>query len=289
VSRDVGAYCTLVALVSLLFFLTTQDHRLRELSSAVRYTTEVSRTFTVSEYFSDLEQRLLRFRQKTGYTIKLVDVYGVAPQDMDIIATEQFDLLQKDDPKSKGIVVAIISTAEGRAAIKASEHLRARFPKSNVERKITSILQGRSQTFTIEQIVHVIMEHLNLWFYVLDPSKISMFLVRYPTAEMILLVFAPVLGLLTGISSSAFTPVRYFRQWSRFWACGIVGICVAIVFAFIVRQPGGIYPGMFGYALGMGFIVSGIVGLLKKFWLYETFKGRQSGGWWNGPVHFHYG
>ena len=145
---------------------------------------------------------------------------------MEIIATEQFDLLQKDDPKSKGIVVAIIGTAEGGAAIKTSENLRARFPKSNVERKITAILQGRSQIFTIEQIVHVIMEHLNLWFYVLDPSKTSTFLVRYPTAEMVLLVFAPVLGLLTGISLTAFTPIRCLRQWSRFWGCGIIGVSV---------------------------------------------------------------
>ena len=287
-SRDLGAYFTLVTLVSLLFFLTTQDHRLTGSASVVLHTTEARRIFTGKEYFTDLEQRLSRFRQKTGYAIKLVELYGVAPQNMRVVATERFEQHQKDHPGSKGIVVVVFGTAGGGAAIKTSESLRARFPK-DVEANISTILQRSPQTYVAEQIVHVILEHLDLWFYVLEPSKVSMFLVRYPTAEMILLVFAPVLGLLTGISSTAFTPVRYLRQWSRFWACGIVGICVAIVFAFIVRQPGGIYPGMFGYALGMGFIVSGMVGLLKKFWLYETFKGRQPGGWWNGPVHFHYG
>ena len=166
---------------------------------------------------------------------------------MEVIEASSLTWFKKTIRKSKGIVVAIIGTAEGGAAIKTNENLRARFPKSNVERKITAILQGRSQIFTIEQIVHVIMEHLNLWFYVLDPSKTSTFLVRYPTAEMVLLVFAPVLGLLTGISLTAFTPIRCLRQWSRFWGCGIIGDSVAMVFTFIVRQPEGIYSGMIGY------------------------------------------
>jgi hypothetical protein len=287
-SRDVGAYCTLVAIVSLLFFLTTKEHQLRGSASAVRHTTESRHIFTENDY-TELEQRLARFRQRTGYVIKLVEAHGVSPQNMSVVATEQFEQLQKEHPESKGIVVAIISTATDGAAVKTSETLRARFPRQDVERKITVILQRRSHTFMTEKIVHVLLEHLDLWFYVLDPSKNSIFLVRYPTAEMILLVFAPVLALLTGISAIAFTPIRYLRRWSSFWVCGVLGICVAIVFAFIVRQPGGIYPGIFGYALGMGFIVSGMVGLLKNFWLYETFKGRQSGGWWNGPVHFRYG
>jgi hypothetical protein len=287
-SRDVGAYCTLLALVSLLFFLTTQEHQLPGSASAV-HTTKSSHIFTENDYFTELERRLTRFRQRTGYVIKLVQAHGVAPQDMSVVATKQFNLLQKHDPESKGIIVVVVDRVGGGAAVTTSEPLRARFPKPEIEGKITAMLQRRAQTDTPEEIVHVILEHLNLWFYVLDPSNTSRFLVRYPTAEMILLVFAPVLGLLTGISSIAFTPVRYLRQWSRFWVCGVVGVCVAFVFAWIVRQPGGIYPGMFGYALGMGFIVSGMVGLLKKYWLYETFKGRQSGGWWNGPVHFRYG
>ena len=209
---------------------------------------------------------------------------------MGVLAAEQLSLLQKDYPESKGSVVVVVLTTGDGSAIEMSETLRDRFPKQEGERKITAILRGRSsQTLTTERIVHVILEHLNLWFYVLDPSKSSMFLVRFPTAEMVLLVFAPLLGLLTGISSVAFTPVRRLPGWSRVWVCGVIGVCVLMVFVFIVRQPGGIYPGMFWYALGMGFIVSGMIGLLKQFWLYETFKGRQSGGWWNGPVHFRNG
>ena len=287
---NIGAYCTLAVLVSLLFFLTTQDYRLRGSASAIFDSTEARRTPTRNEYVIDLEGRLSRFRQKTGYVIKLVELYGVARQDMSVVATQRFEQLQKAHPESKGIVVAIIGAATDGAAVRTSDALRARFPEQAIEKQIARILQRRPQTFaSSEQIVHVILEHLDLWFYVLDPSKTSMFLVRHPIAEMILFVFAPVLALLTGISAIAFMPIRHFRRWSRFWVCGILGVCVAIVFAFIVRQPGGIYPGMFGYALGTGFAVSGIVGLMKNFWLYETFKGRQSGGWWNGPVHFRNG
>ena len=285
-SRHVGVYCTLVALVAVLFFLTTQQDRSRESPTAVRHATEPSRIVTVSEYFTDLEHRLARFRQKTGYAIKLVEVYGVAAQNMDVVATEQFDQLQREHPESKAIVVVVVDITGGGAAIKTSENLRDRFPNADVEKKIMAMLQGRSQIRNTEQVVHLILEHLNLWFYVLEPSKTSMYLVRYPTAEMILLVFAPIFGMLTGISSIAFTRLRYLRPGSRFWVCGVIGVCVVMVFVIIVRQPGGIYPGMFGYALGIGFLVSGIVGLLKRFWLYETFKGRQSGGWWSGPVHF---
>src|SRR5262245_5709891 len=211
-SRDVGAYCTLVALVSLLFFLTTQDHRLRGSASAVLDTAAARRTSSVKEYFADLEQRLARFRQRTGYVIKLL--YGIAPQNMNAAATEQFERLQKEHPESKGIVVAVVSTATGGAVVKTSETLRSRFPKPEIEEKIAAMLQRPTQMDTPEEIVHVILEHLNLWFYVLDPSRTRTFLVRSPTAEMILFVFAPVLALLTGISAIAFTPIRYLQRWS---------------------------------------------------------------------------
>ena len=282
---DASVYCTLVILIVLLFFLSIQPGELRP---KARRQPDFSGA-QEARYDADLEQRLRRFRQKTGYAIKIVKIAEERDQNLGAIASEQFNL-QQVYRGSNGTIFVLVNRTDGRVAIKTSDNLRSRFSQPEIEAKITRILRGESsESVMTERVVHAILERLNFWFYVLDPPTSLFLFVRLPTAEMILLVFAPFFGLITGISSIAFTPLGNLRWWGRFAACGCLAFCVVAVFAFAVRQPGGIYPGIFFYALGIGFAVSGIVGALKQFWIDETFRGRKPDGWWNGPVHFRYG
>jgi hypothetical protein len=80
---------------------------------------------------------------------------------------------------------------------------------------------------------------------------------------------------MVGLILMAFTPWGNSGTPARFLACGFLGCFVTVATAFLVRQPGGIAPGMVGYSAVLGFVVSALVGVLKPFWFTETVRGRK--------------
>ncbi len=242
-------------------------------------------------YSADLDWRLARFAEKTGYAIYIVVMDGDYRESLLSIGTEAFELNQLADKGSAGTVLLLIATQDARVAIATSKNLHRMFSRFQVERNIENILQqnAKQPEMAVECALDAILNRIDRWFYVLDPPSPafgSSLLVRSPMAEMILLPAAPLLGLMTGLVLMAFTSAGTLPWLARFFVSGYLGCSIVVVMTFMIRQPGGILPGMFFYATAMGFTVSGTVGALKPFWFTDTFKGKKSDEWWAGPVHF---
>jgi hypothetical protein len=186
-----------------------------------------------------------------------------------------------------GTVLLLITVKEGWVIAEPSQTIEEKFSKSAAVEKITHF-EPRSperRELAVEHRVQAVVEVLDRWFYVLDPpsSEYNSILIRPPTAEVIMFPFAPFLGLMTGILLMAFTSAGKVFAFGRLIICGFMGCVVALAAAFMVRQPGGIIPGMLYYSALTGFIVSALVGALKPCWFTDTVRGRKPGEWMHPP------
>jgi uncharacterized membrane protein YgcG len=246
-------------------------------------------------YRTDLNWRLTRFAEKTGYAIHIVTMEGDYSENLLSIATELLESNQLENRASAGTVLVIIAAQDAQAAIATSKNLRGTFSRFRTQRKIENMMRefAKEPEITVEYVVDAILSRIDRWFYVLDPPSPSIasyfVLVRSPTAEIILLPTAPLLGLMTGLVLMAFTSAGRLPWLARFFVSGYLGCAIVIVVTFIIRQPGGILPGMFYYGAAMGFAVSGTVGALRPLWFSDTFRGKTSNKWWAGPVYFRRG
>ena len=115
---------------------------------------------------------------------------------------------------------------------------------------------GTTIEYIVEDALHKLLARIDPWFYKLDPpsaySGVDFPFIRLPTAEIILFPLAPFLGVMTGIALMAFTSAGGLTGIGRFFVSGCLGCLVVVATVFLIRQPGGISPGMFYYGVGMG-------------------------------------
>jgi hypothetical protein len=253
-----------------------------------------------SSYRSDLNRRLARFDEKTGYAIYVVLLAADSNQNLIAIARELVEQNQMEKSWSSGVVLLLIAPQNEQVAIATSQNLQKKFSGPQLEKDIQYIqhlLQRRiknrytTNEYIVEHAVNDILILINPWFYVLDPpsvdSRFGALLLHSPTAEVILFPLAPLLALMMGIILMAITSAGNLSGAARFLVSGFLGCFIAIAAAILLREPGGISLGMFYYSAGMGLLLSGTVGALRPLWFNDTFQGRKSGE--PGPVFFRYG
>ena len=279
----------LLALVVLVVPLRAESTELPQLSMQVNDFAAVLK----ASYSADLNRRLTRFDYKTGYAIYIVFMAGDPNQSLVGVAGKVFELNQLERRGYAGTVLVLIAPKNGQVAIATSRNLRERFSGSQVEAYIRGMLEYRvtqsgNMEYLVENALHDVLAQIDPWFYRLDPPSVGFFLSRPPTAEMILFALAPFLGVMTGIALMAFTPVGRLTGVGRFFLSGLIGCLIVGATVFLIRQPGGISPGMFYYGVGMGFVVTGAVGVLRPFWFNDQFEGRKPGDT-TGPLYFRWG
>jgi len=137
----------------------------------------------------------------------------------------------------------------------------------------------REHEAAVERRVEALLEILDPWFHVLDPpaAKMGPMFARTPIAETILFPLAPFLGLMVGALLMALTSAGQLGTSGRFLVSGFAGCFVAVAAAFVVRQPGGVVPGTLYYSAALGFIISGLIGVLRPFWFDYKVRGTKPG------------
>jgi uncharacterized membrane protein YgcG len=244
-------------------------------------------------YRADLDSRLTRLADKSGYAIHILLMPGDYEGSLVNIAAGQFDLKKLETSSSAGTVLVVIATRDSRVETTTSKNLRGKLSSSDLEREIQSTMLRHSKEpeQAIECIVNAVLVAIDPWFYVLPSPgpNVPASLVRFPTAEIILMPLAPFAGLMVGIILMAFTSAGNFPWLGRFFLSGYLACFIVVGIAFAIRQPGGILPGMLYYSAIMSFLVGGSVGALRTHWFADTFKGKTSDAWWGGPVHFRWG
>jgi uncharacterized membrane protein YgcG len=250
-------------------------------------------TLLNSNYRADLNSRLTHFAEKSGYAIHVLLLPGDYQQSLIGIAASRFDLNTLETSASAGTVLVIIATGDFRAEIVTNKNLRATLSRSHLETRIQKIMlrHVKKPEQAIEHVVNAVLVAIDPWFYVLPspaPNVPAVFS-RFPMAEMIVVPLAPFVGLMIGIILMAFTAAGNLSWLTRFFLSGSLACFLLVVIVFVIRQPGGIIPGMFYYGAIMRFLVAGLVGALKTLWFTQTFKGKTSAAWWAGPVYFRHG
>jgi uncharacterized membrane protein YgcG len=238
-------------------------------------------------YRTDLNRRLTRFAETTGYAIYVVTIEEGYSEQFPNIAREVFESNQLEAKGLAGTALLFICAQDGAVAVVTSKNLQKRLTNFPPRKYTANTL--KQPELAVETGLNAILNGIDRWFYVLDwpsPPFDSLAFVRSPTAEIILFATAPLFGLMTGLVLMAFTSAGTLPWLGRFFVSGYLGCCVVVVFTLLIRQPGGIVPGMFYYGASMGFAVSGTVGALRPFWFNDAFKGKKSHAWWVGPVHF---
>jgi hypothetical protein len=245
-------------------------------------------------YGRDLDRRLRRLNEKSGYEINIVLMAGDHSKSPIEIAWELFELNGLENSAAAGTVLLLITVQDGQVAIASSTNLRRKFSGSRAEYEIQNTLRqmAKQPEVAMEYVVHQVLARIDLWFYVLEPPAVhsdpDLLFVRSPMAEIILFPLAPFLGLMTGLVLMAFTTAGELPALGRFFVSGYAGCLVVVAAVFLIRQPGGISPGMFYYGVGASFVVSAAVGGLRPFWFNEQFKGRKAGDL-TGPLYFRWG
>jgi uncharacterized membrane protein YgcG len=244
------------------------------------------------QYRADLDSRLARLAEKSGYAIHIVLTPG-SYHDLINMTENQYDLNKLASFGSAGTALIMIAPEESRVLIRTSNDLLRTVSPSHLEKQIESILgrHGKKPERAIEYSVNAVLLAIDPWFYVLpSPApNIPTSLVRFPIAEMVLLPLAPFIGLMTGIILMAFTSAGKLHWPARFLVSGLVSGLVLVSLVPFIRQPGGIIPGMLYYGAITSSLLAGFVGALKTYWFSDTFKGKASDAWWAGPVHFRQG
>jgi len=175
-----------------------------------------------------------------------------------------------------GTVLVLVTVQEGWVLAEPSKKVEKKFLKLGTADRIKYFFRRESEypEAAVERRVEAVVKVLNPWFYVLDPpNKDWNLFTRSPTAEIILFPGAPFLGFMVGVTLMVFSSAGKLRALGRFLVCGLFGCFVALTAAFVVRQPGGIVPGMLYYSAGVSFVVSALIGALKPYWFTEQFGG----------------
>lgn len=244
-------------------------------------------------YKEDLNRRLAALEVRSGYALHIVLMEESHRQNLTRIARELFESNQLEKSWSAGTVLLVIAANTGRAGIATSGNLLRKLSGSKNENAIQDILQqrGKNPEVAIEYVVHAVLALIDPWFYVLESPSVLLgsnaIFVRFPTAEIILFLSAPFLSALAGIILMAITPAGGLPGGRRFVASAGSGCLIVVAIAFLIRQPGGIVPGMFYFSAGIAFAVGGVVGALRPFWFNDSFKGRKPGE--PGPLYFRWG
>ena len=229
----------------------------------------------------DLEKLSGRIQERYG------DTKEVVGEQISKLIAQIFSANELDKWGLAGTVLVLITVEEGWVIAEPSQKVEKKFLKPGVVDKIERFepRDPERREVGVERRVETVVQILDPWFYVLDPpsSDYLSILTRHPTAEVILFLLAPFLGLMTGMVLMAFTAAGKTPVLGRILICGLMGCFVALAAAFIVRQPGGIVPGMVYYSAGFGFIVSALVGALKPYWFTDTVRGRKPGEWIHPP------
>jgi hypothetical protein len=279
----------LLALLILMLPMRVEPHDLPPLTMKINDFASV----LDPSYAADLNRRLIRFGDKTGYAIWIVLIADDYNQNLTGAVQELFELNQLEKRGSAGTVLLVIDTQNSQVAIATSRNLRSKF--SGLQVKYQNMLQQyrghREWNVEVESAVDAVLTRIDPWFYVLDPPSVysgtGIHIIRSPTAEIILFPLAPLVGLMTGIVLMAFTSIGGLPVVPRFFVSGSLGCLVIAATSFLIRQRGGISPGILYYAAGIGFVVSAAVGALRPFWFTDKFKGRRAGE--PGPVYFRWG
>lgn len=244
-----------------------------------------------STYSLDLDDRLDRLDKKSGFAIYLVLVPDNHKYSLRDVTWDLFRSNQLENKGASGTLLIMIETKNAQVAIATSRNLSRKFWGLRAESQIQSLFHRYSKNteVAVEHVVHLLLAIINPWFYNLDPpsvySKFGVLLVRSPTAEIILFPLAPLLGLAVGAVLMAFTSAGNLPNVTRFFVSGCMGCVVVVVTAFVIRQPGGILPGMVYYGASIGFLVSAIVGITRPFWFVETIRGREAGEKFHPPFY----
>ena len=239
------------------------------------------RSFLKVGYVKDLEVRLERFNQRTGYAIVVVVIPSGEDERISDLISQLFVRNGLEKWGLAGTVLLLITVQEGWVIAEPSQKLEKKFLQPKALDRINHFSEGefRYREPAVEQRVQAVVEILDPWFYVLDPPSASRDFVfaRLPTAEIILFPGAPLLGFMVGVMLMAFTSAGKLHAYGRFLLSGFLGCFVTIAAAFLLRQPGGIAPGMLYYSAVLSFVVGALVGGLKPFWFTDIVRGRKHG------------
>ncbi|MGE5305063.1 MAG: TPM domain-containing protein [Alphaproteobacteria bacterium] len=232
-------------------------------------------------YVNDLDLRLRRFNEKTGYAIVVVIIQTGEDEQISELIKRLFIKNQLKRWGVDGTVLLLITAKEGWVIAEPSERLENKFLRPGAAEGVPYFYDDEFKHWdaAVERRVEAVIRILDPWFYVLDPPSTNptLILAHAPTAEVILLPLVPLLGLMIGMALMAFTTVGYWSGYQRFLVSGLFGCSAALASAFVLRRPGGITPGMVYYSGALGFVVAGMVAALKPYWFYETVRGRKPG------------
>jgi hypothetical protein len=244
-----------------------------------------------STYSLDLDDRLDRLDKKSGFAIYLVLIPDNNQYSLRDVTWDLFRSNQLENKGASGALLIVIGTKSGQVAIATSKNLSRKFWGLRAESQIQSLFHRYSKNteLAVERVVHLLLAIINPWFYTLDPPSVNsgfgVLLVRSPTAEIILFPLAPLLGLAVGAVLMAFTSAGNLPNVVRCFVSGCMGCVVVVVTAFLIRQPGGISPGMVYYGASIGFLVSAIVGITRPFWFVDTIRGKKAGDKFHPPFY----
>jgi len=232
-------------------------------------------------YAEDLDVRLERFNRRTGYAIVVVVIPSGEDERISDLISQLFVNNGLEKWGLAGTVLILVTVQEGWVIVEPSKKVERKFLRPGALERIEHFSEGelREHEAAVERRVEAVLEILDPWFHVLDPpaAKLNPMFARTPIAEIILFPLAPFLGLMVGAALMAFTSGGQLRTSGRFLVSGFAGCFVAVAAAFVVRQPGGIVPGILYYSAVLSFVVSALVGVLKPFWFTETVRGRKPG------------
>ena len=277
---DVTAISRIVVIALAVFFDCYSPHEASsvELPRLSGMVNDFSSSLQVA-YVKDLEVRLRRFNEKTGDAIIVVVIPSGEDEQISNFIAQIFVNNGLEQWGLGGTVLVLITVQEGWVIAEPSQKVEKKFLKVEALNRINHFFPGEFQyrEAAIERRVEAVLEILDPWFYVLDPPRDLNVFARSPTAEIILFPAAPLLGFMVGVILMAFTSAGKLRASGRFLVCGFLGCVVALATAFLVRQPGGIAPGMLYYSVGLSFAVSALIGGLRPYWFTDTARGRKPG------------
>src|SRR5215469_4131216 len=269
-----------VALVVLLECHATQEASPVELPRLSGMVNDFA-SFLEVGYAEDLDVRLERFNRRTGYAIVVVVIPSGEDERISDLISQLFVNNGLEKWGLAGTVLILVTVQEGWVIVEPSKKVERKFYGRGLLDRIEHFSEGelREHEAAVERRVEALLEILDPWFHVLDPpaAKMGPMFARTPIAETILFPLAPFLGLMVGAALMAFTSAGQLRTSGRFLVSGFVGCFVAVAAAFVVRQPGGIVPGMLYYSAVLGFLVSALVGGLRPFWFNDKVRGTKPG------------
>jgi hypothetical protein len=231
-------------------------------------------------YVKELEMRLRRFNQESGYAIVVVIIESGENEQISQLISQLFASNSLEQWGVEGTVLVLITAEEGWVIAEPSQGIEQKFLRPGALAKIHHIDDGSDRReLAVERRIHAVLEILDPWLYVLKPPATNpeLLFARFPTAEMIVFPLAPFLGFMAGVMLMAFTAAGELPAFNRFLVCGCVGSVVAVLAAFLVRQPGGIAPGMLYYSAVVSFVVSVLIGTLRPYWFSDKVRGRRPG------------